>query len=134
MKYYTPPPPHITPPLPNQCFEECKRTIERVEDTLGTAHTVFRTAELYGTRHDMHAYPHMHTYISIYIYMYVVHASIFFMCICMPACMAVHVRTFSIRTIWKLSAMLNWMSMSESSVETLVRCSLSMHHTHTHYT
>ena len=64
--------------------------------------------------------------------MYVVHASMFFMYICMPACTAVHVRAFSIRTIWKLSAMLSWMSMSESSVETLERCSLPMHHTHTY--
>ena len=64
--------------------------------------------------------------------MYVVHASMFFMYICMPACTAVHVRAFSIRTIWKLSAMLSWMSMSESSVETLERCSLSLaSHTHT---
>ena len=126
MKYCTPPPPHIPPPLLNQCFEECKRTIERVEDTLGTAHTVFRTAELYGTRHDIHAYAYMYTYISIY--MYVVHASMFFMCICISACMAVHIRAFSIQTIWKLSAMLSWMS----SVEALVRCSLSVHH-HTPY-
>ena len=96
--------------------------IERVEDTLGTAHTVFRTAELYGTRHDIHAYP------------YVVHASMFLMCICMSASMAVHVRAFSIRTLWKLSAILSWMSMPESSVETLVTCSLSLHHTHAHYT